>query len=93
MVEANSTYTSPYPQQWLFSPAHLQATPSSEDNTIPLELELEDRRRGVDLIRRLCERLPSMDPSQVQEVKAMQPNWTVADARHWALTHEEYQSM
>ncbi|KAG7528488.1 hypothetical protein FFLO_06111 [Filobasidium floriforme] len=93
MVEANSTYISPYPQQWLFSPAHLEVTPSSEDNTIPLETELEDRRRGVDLIRRICERLPELDPSQVPEVKAMQHSWSPADARHWDCTHAEYQSM
>jgi hypothetical protein len=92
MVEANPTYTSPYPQQWIFSPAHLHATPSSDDGTISMELELEDRRRGVDLIRRLCERLPDMDPSISPEVKAL-PKLSPADVRHWDSTHAEYSSM
>jgi hypothetical protein len=92
MVEANLTYTSLYPQQWIFSPAHLHLTPSRDDGTIDLELELEDRRRGVDLIRRICERLPDLDPSISPEVQAM-PKLKQEDVRHWDTTHAEYSSM
>lgn len=92
MVQANPTYTSPYAQQWQFLPSHLQVTPSSEDGTMTFEEELEIRRRGVELIARICERLPQLDPSQQPEVKQM-TMLNETDMRHWTLTHKEYQAM
>lgn len=92
MVQADGTYVSPYSQQWLFSPAHLHVTPSSQDNTISLTTELQDRKAGVELIVRICERLPSTDPKYRTEARALE-NFSEADHRQWELMHMEYQSM
>lgn len=93
---STSTYTSPYPSQWLFLPSHLTHTPSSlpTRDPIPLTEELELRKRGVELMVRIAEYMPKLDPvgQGVEEVRKI-VELGGGEAKTFLLQSKEYQEL
>lgn len=89
-------YISPYPSQWLFTPTHLTHTPSSlpTRDPIPLQEELDLRKRGVELIVRIAEYMPKLDPVGMgqEEVRKI-VELGGGESKTFLLQSKEYQEL